>query len=117
MLWVVVALYLTGGVLPIAGVVRAVTVAQRRYRELDKQLSAIDEIGHRPENQALDASEQVQQEMYAVLQPKVAYWYRMEYAAEIAEREMLALLKKPAVLAGVGILAGMAGSLLSLTLY
>ena len=116
MVGVVAVMYLLGGVLPILGIGQAVRDAKRRHKKLDADLRMIDEIGHRPESISIDNHEATQKAMRAVREPQLRYYYRLEYAFEFAERELLASLKKPGYLAGAGVLMGMLGSLLSLTL-
>ena len=107
MLWAVVVLSSAGGVLPLLGIGRAVKTARERYGELDEQLRTID---------ALVQAGATREEIEAVRKSRVKNWGLLNYAPEIAERTMFAELQRPAILAGVGVLAGTTGSLLSLTL-
>lgn len=106
MLWLVVALYIVGGVLPVTAITRAVWTAHRRFKNLDDDLRRIDELLHN--GGTFD-------EMIAV-RPSRLRAGTIAWAPDVAERTLFEELRRPAILAGVGVVAGMAGSLLSLTL-
>lgn len=106
MLWVVVAFTVAGGVLPVLAIGKAVVTAHRRYKDLDDDLRKID---------ALVDSGGPFEEMLAVRQTRLRAG-TLAWAPDVAERTLFEELRRPAILAAVGVLCGMTGSLLSLTL-
>jgi hypothetical protein len=110
----VVLLTVLGGVLPIAAIVEATVIAQRKFGELDQDLRRIQEIGDAGGNP--DDATPVLDRIHAVRAPSIPNYYWIEYGPDIAERNVFRELKRPAVLAGVGVVFSTAGSLLSLCL-
>jgi hypothetical protein len=102
----VITLTLAGGVLPVLAITRAVVTAHRRYKDLDADLRRIDAVMH---------SGGSFEEMEAV-RPSRLRAGTIAWAPDVAERTFFHELRRPAILGAVGVLAGMAGSLLSLTL-
>ncbi len=109
-----IVLLVLGGVLPIAALIRAWRVTKRRHEALNDDLSRIHAIAEaHPEPR--DATSR----MYAVREP-TSTGPTVLYANEEIERAILKAamddLKGPAGVAAIGVICGMAGSLLSLAL-
>lgn len=116
MITLVAILYAAGGALPLLGLLWASCRAHRRYRELADRTRwlprIIERTGPNPSPEVLF---------------EVMYWYRngkrdaehpaqLWFAPEIAQQAVWDELRRPAVVAGVGVMCGTAGSLLSLLL-
>jgi hypothetical protein len=101
-----------GGLLPVGAIFWARTVTRREFRALDSDLTRLQAIA-----EAHPVPSESTPLMYAVRQPS-ANMTTATYVTEEVQRAILASalkdLRGPAVLAGVGALAGMAGSLLAL---
>jgi hypothetical protein len=102
----VITLTVAGGVLPIAAIGRAVYTAHHRYRDLDDDLRRIEEVMH-----SGGSFEEME-----TIRPTRLRMGLLGWARDVAERTLFQELRRPAILGAVGVLAGMAGSLLSLTL-
>ena len=106
MLWLVAALYVLAGVLPLVALGTAWRTASQRFRTLDEDLLRIEAV--MAEGGSFD-------EMQAI-RPTRLRAGTIGWAPDLAERTLYAELRRPAVLAAVGILAGATGSLLDLFL-
>ncbi len=105
-----IALTVAGGVLPIVGILTAWARTRRTLRALDADLTEIDRLSAAgADTAAINA-----------VRPSTTTWTHASYQHEHTERAILTSarddLRGPAILAGIGALCGMAGSLLSLGL-
>lgn len=111
-----------GGVLPVAAVLRAGFVTRRLWRKLDTDLSSIAAIAWMEEGVEKGVSGGLKPEAVRRLQdailPQSTTYLDVSYMKELIQRAILRAalddLLGPAIFAGLGALAGMAGSLLSL---
>lgn len=108
----VIILTVLGGVLPIVAIVQAAVVARRKFGELDEDLRRIEAIGDAGGNP--DDATTVLDRIHAVRPPSIPSYYWIEYGPDIAERNIFRELKRPAILAAVGVVFSTAGSVLSL---
>lgn len=116
MLAIVAALYVAGGVLPLLGLVLGVWRGRREYRRLAEKLHFIDRIVTRTGRDPTPEDIAYWLDTYSMELPEAPHQAQWMYAPEIAQKAIWAQLRQPAYLAGVGIILGSAGSLLSLTL-
>jgi hypothetical protein len=110
-----VVLTVLGGLLPVGALIWAALVTRREFRTLDDDLTRIQAIATEHGENPSKASPL----MYAVRYPSGNYTtatYMTEEVQRAILRSALSDLRGPALLAGVGALAGMAGSLLGFAL-
>ena len=81
---------------------------------LDAKLQWLDRVAERVDVAGDEAAIAEWLEVYAVPSPKAGHPVLALYASEIAQREIFRELRRPAYLAGTGVLLGTLGSLLSL---
>jgi hypothetical protein len=116
MIAVVATLYVAGGILPLTGLTWALWKARRQYLRLEMKTQHLEVIatraGPKPNQEDID----YWLETYSVGIPEAPHQVQLMYASELAQKAIWSELRKPAYLAGVGVIAGSVGSLLSLTL-
>lgn len=116
MIAVVIALYIAGGVLPLAGLAWAFWKANRQYQKLKRKLRFINRIVARTGPEPTQENIREWLKIYGMEAPQAGHPAKWMYAPEIAQKAMWDELRRPAYLAGAGVLVGTMGSLLSLTL-
>lgn len=116
MIAVVTALYIAGGVLPLAAFAWAFWKANRQYQRLERKLQFMDRIVSRTGPDPTQENIREWLEIYGMEDPQAGHPAEWMYAPEIAQKAVWDELRRPAYMAGAGVLVGTVGSLLSLTL-
>jgi hypothetical protein len=115
MKWLLTILAALGGALPLAAVIWGWLASRREYRRLVSDLDAIDEVITAPAGTYPDA-EAKSDAMYAIRQPRFTYGratYTYEWVERLILEQVMAELRGPAWLAGVGLICGTAASIWS----
>lgn len=116
MITVVSALYIAGGVFPLAAFAWAFWKANRQYQRLEQKLHFMDRIVSRTGAEATPENIKEWLKIYGMEDPEAGHPAEWMYAPEIAQKAVWDELRRPAYMAVAGVLAGTVGSLLSLTL-
>jgi hypothetical protein len=116
MIEVVAFLYAAGGVLPLAGLVWALVRARRQYQRLAEKTQYVPRVVTRSGPNPTQEQIEYWIATYNMEPPEAGHQAQWMYAPEIAQIAIWDELRRPAYLAGAGIIAGSVGSLLSLTL-